>query len=91
MNATSDRTSLERFSDRAINYAKYRPSYPPAAIDFILEGLVNTLVAADIGAGTGIASRLLAQREVRVLAMPYGKASLTNRMRQCDKLPNPIL
>jgi ubiquinone/menaquinone biosynthesis C-methylase UbiE len=69
MNATNDRSSLERFSDRAINYAQYRPSYPSAAIDCILEGLVNPLVAADIGAGTGIASRLLARREVRVLAI----------------------
>ncbi|MGL5942001.1 MAG: hypothetical protein ACRC2S_16830 [Waterburya sp.] len=49
MNATNDRTSLERFSDRAINYAKYRPSYPPAAIDCILEGLASPLVAAQYG------------------------------------------
>lgn len=30
---------LGRFSDRADDYAKYRPSYPPAAIDAILTGL----------------------------------------------------
>jgi ubiquinone/menaquinone biosynthesis C-methylase UbiE len=59
--------SLERFSDRATDYAKYRPSYPATAIDRILEGLNNPLVAADIGAGTGISSRLLAERGVRVL------------------------
>lgn len=60
-----------RFSDRAADYAKYRPSYPGAAIDTILEGLDNSsqLVAADIGAGTGISSRLLAQRGMRVLAI----------------------
>lgn len=62
---------LSRFGDRAEDYAKYRPSYPEAAIDNILEGLGNSsqLVAADIGAGTGISARLLAHRGVRVLAI----------------------
>jgi hypothetical protein len=45
---------LNRFSDRAADYVKYRPSYPSAAIDTILDGLGKSLlVAADIGAGTG--------------------------------------
>lgn len=62
---------LNRFSDRAADYVKYRPSYPIAAIDLILEGLLSTsqLVAADVGAGTGISSRLLAKRGVKVLAI----------------------
>lgn len=30
---------LSRFNDRAVDYAKYRPSYPTEAIDKILEGL----------------------------------------------------
>ncbi len=60
-----------RFSSRAEAYAKYRPSYPPAAISSILEGLESPemLQIADIGAGTGIASRLLAERGARVLAI----------------------
>ncbi|NJL69534.1 MAG: class I SAM-dependent methyltransferase, partial [Microcoleus sp. SM1_3_4] len=55
----------------ASDYVKYRPSYPAAAIDKILEGLgePSQLIAADIGAGTGIASRLLAERGIRVLAI----------------------
>lgn len=62
---------LGRFSDRADDYVKYRPSYPAAAIDKILEGLEepSQLTTADIGAGTGIASRLLAERGLRVLAI----------------------
>lgn len=50
---------LTRFSDTA-DYVNYRPSYPAAAIDIILEGLAppTQLLAADIGAGTGISSRL---------------------------------
>ncbi|WP_310415494.1 class I SAM-dependent methyltransferase [Chamaesiphon sp. OTE_8_metabat_110] len=61
---------LNRFSDRAADYVKYRPSYPAAVIDTILDGLdAATIVAADIGAGTGISARLLAERGVRVLAI----------------------
>ncbi len=60
-----------RFDDRAELYAKYRPGYPPEAIDAVLEGLGEPakLVAADIGAGTGIVSRLLADRGVTVNAI----------------------
>lgn len=62
---------LTRFSDRAGDYAKYRPSYPQEAIATILDGLGNPsqLVAADIGAGTGISSRLLIEYGVRVFAI----------------------
>ena len=63
--------SASLFSGRATDYAKYRPSYPQAAIATILEGLNSQtqVVAADIGAGTGIASRLLADRGVKVIAI----------------------
>jgi SAM-dependent methyltransferase len=62
---------LGRFSDRAVDYAKYRPTYPTEAIDKILEGLGDRsqLVVADIGAGTSISSRLLADRGIRVHAI----------------------
>ncbi|MDY7021395.1 MAG: class I SAM-dependent methyltransferase [Cyanobacteria bacterium J06592_8] len=62
---------VSRFSARASEYAQYRPSYPPEAIAHILCGLgdFNTIVAADIGAGTGISANLLAARGVRVLAL----------------------
>ena len=77
----------DRFSDRAADYAKYRPSYPAVAIDSILEGLDNPsqLVAADIGAGTGISSRLLAERGIRVLAIEPNA-----EMRQAA-LPHPLV
>ncbi len=62
---------LNRFSDKAEDYVKYRPSYPAAAIDIIFEGLDKNsqILAADIGAGTGISSRLLAERGVNVIAI----------------------
>ncbi|KOP23968.1 methyltransferase type 11 [Hapalosiphon sp. MRB220] len=62
---------LTRFSDRVEDYVKYRPSYPAAAIDQILENLAlpSQVVAADLGAGTGISSRLLGDRGVNVIAI----------------------
>jgi SAM-dependent methyltransferase len=66
--------TVERFSDRAADYVKYRPSYPSAAIDALLDGLrpAERIVAADIGAGTGISSRLLGDRGLRVVALEPG-------------------
>jgi SAM-dependent methyltransferase len=60
-----------RFSDRAGDYVQYRPDYPPGAIETILDGLGDPadLTAADVGAGTGISARLLADRGVRVIAI----------------------
>lgn len=59
------------FSDRADDYARFRPSYPAAAVDWVLHGLQPppNLDVADIGAGTGISARLLADRGCRVVAV----------------------
>jgi SAM-dependent methyltransferase len=63
--------TVSRFSDRAADYVKYRPSYPADAIDCLLGGLgpPDVLVVADVGAGTGISSRLMADRGARVVAV----------------------
>ena len=61
----------ERFTDRAEAYAAGRPSYPPAALDALLGGRGDPaeVVVADLGAGTGIGARLLAERGARVFAV----------------------
>ncbi|WP_052055767.1 class I SAM-dependent methyltransferase [Myxosarcina sp. GI1] len=76
-----------RFSNRAEDYAKYRPSYPTEAIEFILEGWQDSakLTAVDIGAGTGISSRLLADKKVKVIAIEPNGA-----MRQAAT-PHPLV
>lgn len=63
--------SATRFDDRAADYVRYRPTYPAEAIDAILDGLgaSSSLLAADLGAGTGISARLLGDRGVRVVAI----------------------
>lgn len=56
------------FSTLAENYSKYRPHYSDTVLDEILAILARPeaeLDAADIGAGTGIWSRMLAGRELR--------------------------
>jgi SAM-dependent methyltransferase len=61
----------QRFGDRADAYAAHRPGYPPEAIDAVLAGLGDprALTIADLGAGTGISSRLLAERGAKVIAV----------------------
>lgn len=65
MNAdTPERTeqdTVHRFSDRVENYMRYRPGYPAAIMERLIEagGLGAATAAADIGAGTGIFTALL--------------------------------
>lgn len=62
---------LTRFTGRGADYARHRPSYPTEAIDAILAGLgePSSLRVADVGAGTGISARLLADRGCHVTAI----------------------
>ena len=56
MTRCCDLEGVARFSDRAAAYARGRPSYPPAAIDFVRRDAARIL---DLGAGTGISTQLL--------------------------------
>ena len=57
----------ERFSNRADEYARWRPSYPSEAVDAM--GVAPGALVADIGAGTGISSELFLRRGCRVVAV----------------------
>ena len=54
----------QRFSNRAADYARYRPGYPSALYDLLARqcGLQTHHVIADIGSGTGLLSRLFLDR-----------------------------
>jgi SAM-dependent methyltransferase len=71
-----DRETIERFNDRVADYIRYRPTYPAEAVDAMLDGLgePGAIVAADVGAGTGISARALGDRGVRVIAVEPGEA-----------------
>ena len=61
--------SLEAFSGKAAAYAAARPSYPMAAVNYLLELMPPDGVVADIGAGTGKLTELLAGRGVEVFGV----------------------
>lgn len=69
MNEQLDPT--ERFSDRAENYARFRPGYPPAILDVLRVecGLLPDMVIADIGSGTGILTELFLKNGNQVFAV----------------------
>ncbi len=57
-----------RFSSRVGNYVKFRPGYPVALVSALLASIdsARKLVAADIGSGTGLFTRLLLAQGVKV-------------------------
>ncbi len=66
---------IQRFSDRVENYVKYRPAYPAQVLHLFRDqcGLADKSVAADIGSGTGILSKLLLQTGCRVFGVEPNK------------------
>ncbi|WP_433857633.1 class I SAM-dependent methyltransferase [Streptomyces kronopolitis] len=70
-------TLARSFDAVAAQYAAARPGYPPALFDTIEELAGQSLAGArvlDVGAGTGIATGLLAARGARVTAVEPGAA-----------------
>jgi ubiquinone/menaquinone biosynthesis C-methylase UbiE len=65
------KSPTERFSDRVGDYIKYRPSYPDGVITTLRDecGLTPATVVADVGAGTGILTRLLLDTKATVIAV----------------------
>jgi SAM-dependent methyltransferase len=58
----------DHFSDRAADYATYRPHYPPALADYLTSLAPARHVAWDVGCGSGQFSTLLGDRFERVFA-----------------------
>ena len=71
--------TVERFSNRVADYAKYRPGYPGEIIHLLREdcGLTKDSLIADIGSGTGKLSELFLQNGNLVFAVEPNSAMRT--------------
>jgi SAM-dependent methyltransferase len=71
MSPLSEANPAGRFTGLADLYARYRPGYPAAALDFTMARcrLGPDALLVDVGCGTGISARLLAGRGVPVLGI----------------------
>lgn len=68
--------STTRFSDRVENYVRARPGYPQAIVDVLRDRgvIVAGSRVADVGAGTGISSRLFLEAGCEVIAIEPNEA-----------------
>lgn len=87
MSGLPSHNPVGRFTGLAEIYARYRPDYPAAALDFILShcGLGPSSLLVDVGCGTGISSRLFARRGVPVLGIEPNAEM--RRRAQAETLP----
>jgi ubiquinone/menaquinone biosynthesis C-methylase UbiE len=76
MTETTATDSIRRFDARVANYIAYRPHYPNAVADFLQAelGLSATSVVADVGAGTGILSKLLLEQGCTIFGIEPNRA-----------------
>jgi SAM-dependent methyltransferase len=67
----ADFQSTTRFSDRVDDYVRYRPDYPSALLDWLQreQGVDSRWRVADVGAGTGISSKMFLDAGYRVTAV----------------------
>jgi SAM-dependent methyltransferase len=82
--------SVARFSNRADNYARYRPGYPLGVMDILRNqcGLTDASVVADIGSGTGILSELFLRNGNTVFAIEPNAAMRQVADRLLGEFPN---
>lgn len=73
------------FTTLADNYAKYRPAYAPSVLDAFLAlagDPTRSLKGVDVGAGTGIWTRMLAKRGVNMTAIEPNDAMRAEGIKQ---------
>jgi SAM-dependent methyltransferase len=80
----------KRFSSRVEDYIRYRPSYPPAVIDWLAaeRGLTGQSCVADIGSGTGMLCRLFLVFGCDVFAVEPNGDMRAGAERQLAAAPN---
>lgn len=80
------RDSVARFSDRAQDYAKYRPHYPHNVVQALREtcGLTPQHLIADVGCGPGMLAEILLDNGNSVIGVEPNA-----EMRRAGKLISP--
>jgi SAM-dependent methyltransferase len=71
-----DIAPTERFSSRAANYVRSRPSYPKETLEILKQncGLTPHSIVADLASGTGLFTRLLLENGNRVFGIEPNRA-----------------
>lgn len=82
--------SVARFSSRVENYAKYRPTYPPAVVDLLKSdcALTPNSTIADVGSGTGILSERFLENGNRVFGIEPNAPMRLYAERSFERFPN---
>ena len=80
----------QRFSNRVENYARFRPHYPRAVLQFLETecGLTGSSVVADVGSGTGILSEMFLERGNRVFGVEPNEEMRKAGERLLERYPN---
>lgn len=80
----------DKFTGRAAVYGKYRPTYPRAYIEYLYSavGFSPGCAIADMGAGTGIFSRLLLEKGSRVTVVEPNADMLSKAKEILAEFPN---
>jgi SAM-dependent methyltransferase len=87
LDATSRRALGAAFEAGGEHYHAVRPSYPAETVDFMVPAGART--AVDLGAGTGLFTRLLAERGLVVTAVDPSASMLDALRRGAGQAPAP--
>lgn len=86
------RANIERFNNRADNYDKYRPGYPPSLIQYLFEHVpLSDATVVEAGCGTGIFSELLVPLTKRFYALEPNAEMMNKAKRQLSLYHNCYL
>jgi SAM-dependent methyltransferase len=81
--------AADGYGRAAATYARARPSYPDAAVDWLLGGLSRPSQVVEVGAGTGKFTAQLVERNVTVLAVEP-VAAMRDRLSALGPLVTPL-
>lgn len=81
--------TIERFSNRVENYAKYRPDYPRQILTLLSRecGLTRDSVIADIGCGTGLSTEMFLANGNRVFGVEPNAAMRATAIKHLARFP----